>query len=161
MKKDKSVVIDQSLSAIQTARRLQKIATNIDNFFRSQIDRIEKHLEVCHSEQDRVQEVRDQCLALQQQKEDWSRERTLEVDRLNRACNQLIEGWRELEEARRKWLIEKSQETSLSSEFQLENMPFLESESNQTQRRSNEADYDTNMIDLLREAIQVHRERPT
>ena len=100
--------IDQLLKAIQLGRRLQKITSSIENFFHSQIDRLENTLAICQRDVDRSESIRQMFASFAEQKQCWEAEREAEIARLDRACGQLIDGWKQLEDARRRWLAEQS-----------------------------------------------------
>jgi hypothetical protein len=99
---------DQSLTAIQFARRLQKITASIENFFQCQVERLKSTLTTCQKDIDRAHEIQQMLAGFALQKQCWEIERAAEVARLDGACAQLMEGWKQLEDARRQLLIEKS-----------------------------------------------------
>lgn len=158
-----SIDIDQSLKAIQLGRRLQKITSSIENFFHSQIDRLENTLAICQRDVDQSDAVRQMLASFAQQKQCWETEREAEIARLDRACSQLIDGWKQLEDARRRWLAEQSTRKSEQTEpasllaenitrLPIESFP-LDEEKNQTRSRElNDAE-----LESLRLAMHQHR----
>jgi len=159
----RNIDIDQSLKAIQLGRRLQKITSSIEHFFHSQIDRLENTLAICQRDVDQSDAIRQMLASFAQQKQCWEAEREAEIARLDRACGQLIDGWKQLEDARRRWLAQQSTRKAESTETvsQLaENIARLPIESFQLDEEKNQArSRELNDAELksLRQAIHQHR----
>ncbi len=98
--------LDQTLVEIRSGRRLEKVASSIENFLLSQLTRLEKELDRCQHAVNNDAIVQRAKLELVNCKLQWEAERDAEVLRLHEASTQMVAGWKQLEDARRKWLDE-------------------------------------------------------
>ena len=154
---------DQTLAAIQFARRLQRITASIENFFQCQINRLENAMATCNKNVAKADEIQETLASLVLQKQSWEKERQAETARLDRACAQLTEAWKQLEDARRQWLTEHSAQQNLPDKrlnqstekpawLPVESTPH-ESQPSQTPSR----ELNTAELETLRRAMHQHR----
>ena len=95
---------DQILNEIRSGRRLEKIASSIENFLNHQVEKLEQAIEECRraAENDRV--VKEILKRHEEEKKVWEEERRAETLRLAQAGEELVVAWDKLEEERRHWL---------------------------------------------------------
>jgi hypothetical protein len=95
--------LDRTLVEIRSGRRLEKIVSSIQSFLLSQVTRLETALEECSRavENDRI--VQQILADFESEKQAWEVNRQAEILRLTAAGEELIRGWEQLENERRKW----------------------------------------------------------
>ena len=160
---DSSQPLSSSMDAIQISRRLQKIANSIEGFLFSQLSQITNAIESC---QQSTQQSRtaDQVLSeLDAKQKAWESEKEAEMRRLDLACEKLVEGWRDLENERRKWLVERStgqsvpstRESDLQRSLEDEGVEYRDLDSNPS---TSEA-ADLQQLEQLRREMENHSRR--
>ncbi len=108
-----SAAAPNSLDVIQISRRLQSLSSSIESFLCSQMEKLMLALEQCQRTDDEFQEMRQVFSDLNLQRIAWERKKNSELNRLNLASEKLVEGWRQLENERRRW-IEQRGETKVA-----------------------------------------------
>ncbi|MEM7782525.1 MAG: hypothetical protein AAF623_04165 [Planctomycetota bacterium] len=97
----------QVLTEIRSGRRLEKIASSIGSFLDNQLERLEaafKEIERVAANDRIVQNI---LAEFELEKREWEMERQAEIDRLNRAGEELIEAWQKLESEKKAWMDER------------------------------------------------------
>ena len=105
---NKSVVdgssLDRTLVEIRSSRRLEKIVASIEGFLSGQITRLDKSLDQIKLVADNDKILQRVLADFENEKKAWEDQRQAEMQRLQMAGDKLIDGWKQLESERRKWL---------------------------------------------------------
>lgn len=100
--RDEDLALDRKLSEIRSGRRLEKLVASIQGFLNGQVARLEKGLDECQAAADNDQIMRTLLASFETQKRDWQEKCDAESRRLSLVGETLAEGWKELEDQRRK-----------------------------------------------------------
>jgi hypothetical protein len=100
--------LDRTLTEIRSGRRLQKIVSSIESFLLSQVTRLNNALEECNQAVENDKIVQRILAEFEKEKQAWEANRQAEILRLHEAGEELIRGWDQLDEERRKWSDERS-----------------------------------------------------
>ena len=94
--------LDRTLTEIRSGRRLEKIVVSIESFLNSQVARLDKAIAECNQsvENDRI--VQGILAEFELEKAAWEKSRQQEIKRLQAAGEELIKGWKNLENERSK-----------------------------------------------------------
>lgn len=99
--------LDRSLTELSSGRRLEKITSSIEGFLLNQIARLNKSLDKCKQAVDQDKIVQRIMSDFERQKLVWEKERQTEIKRLVEAGDNLILGWKQLEQERQAFLSER------------------------------------------------------
>jgi hypothetical protein len=99
--------LDRTLTEIRSGRRLEKIAASIQSFLESQFSRLESALIDVQSAEENDKILQRILADFEKEKRTWEEQRQAEILRLQNASEQLISGWQQLEDERRKWMDER------------------------------------------------------
>lgn len=105
--RDEDLALDRTLSEIRSGRRLEKLVASIQGFLNGQVARLEKGLDECQEAVDNDRIMRTVLASFETQKRVWQEKCDAESKRLQLASEKLAEGWKELEDERRKLLDER------------------------------------------------------
>ncbi|MEM7455701.1 MAG: hypothetical protein AAF456_15215 [Planctomycetota bacterium] len=100
------------MDALQVTRRLQKIAGSIESFLSNHTQRLSSAVDSVRQSESQTRAALEAMESFVAEREAWEQEKAAEIVRLNEASAKLIDGWKELETERRKWLGEKTQHVS-------------------------------------------------
>lgn len=100
---DSRQTLDRTLTEIRSGRRLEKIVSSIEGFLVSQVTRLDAALEECHRAVENDKIVQRILADFELDKKTWEADRQAEIERLSAAGEELIRGWEQLEDERRKW----------------------------------------------------------
>ena len=99
--------LDRSLAELSSGRRLEKITASIEGFLLNQVARLNKSLDKCKQAVDQDKIVQRIMSDFERQKQEWEKERQVEIKRLVEAGDNLIQGWKQLEQERQAFLAER------------------------------------------------------
>ena len=94
--------LDRTLTEIRSGRRLEKIVASIESFLNSQVARLEKAIDECNQAVENDKIVQRILAEFEVEKAEWEESRQQEMLRLQAAGEELIKGWEQLEDERRK-----------------------------------------------------------
>ena len=100
--------LDRTLSEIRSGRRLEKLIASIQGFLNGQVARLDKALDECQAAVDNDRIMRTVLASFETEKKQWQQKCEAESKRLKAEGQKLAEGWKELEDQRRKLLDERS-----------------------------------------------------
>lgn len=95
--------LDRTLTEFRSGRRLEKVVSSIESFLLSQVTRLDAALEECHRAVENDLIVQRILADFESEKQAWEVNRQAEIMRLSAAGEELIRGWEQLEQERRKW----------------------------------------------------------
>jgi len=95
--------LDRTLTEIRSGRRLEKIVSTIESFLHSQVTRLDTALKECNRAVENDKIVQRILAEFELEKQAWEVNRQAEILRLSAAGEELIRGWEQLEDERRKW----------------------------------------------------------
>lgn len=104
--------LERTLTEIRSGRRLEKIVSSIESFLLSQITRLDTALGECSRVVENDTIVQRILADFELQKKAWEVSRQAEILRLSAAGEELIRGWEQLEDERRKWSDKRSNDTA-------------------------------------------------
>jgi hypothetical protein len=104
---DQDLALDRTLSEIRSGRRLEKLIASIQGFLNGQVARLEKALDECQAAVDNDRIMRTVLANFETEKKVWQERCDAEANRLKLVGEKLAEGWKELEDERRKLLDER------------------------------------------------------
>lgn len=99
--------LSQTLDELRASRRLQKIVTSIESFFQIQLNRLQEVADECQRVAGKDASLQQMLAEFEEEKHQWKIACQQEVARLSVAGERLVEGWNELEVARRDYLDEQ------------------------------------------------------
>ena len=100
--------LDRTLSEIRSGRRLEKLIASIQGFLNGQVARLDKALDECQAAVDNDRIMRTVLASFETEKKQWQEKCEAESKRLKAEGQKLAEGWKELEDQRRKLLDARS-----------------------------------------------------
>ena len=106
--RNEDLQLDQTLSEIRSGRRLEKLVASIQGFLNGQVARLDKALDECQAAVDNDRIMRTVLASFETEKKQWQEKCEAESKRLKAEGLKLAEGWKELEDQRRKLLDERS-----------------------------------------------------
>ena len=112
-------MLDRSLVELRSGRRLEKITASIESFLLNQVARLNKSLDKCKQAVDQNEILQRIMADFERQKESWEKERQAEINRLIEAGDNLIQGWKQLEQERQAFLAVRGP-GSVSGKYRLE-----------------------------------------
>lgn len=89
--------LDQTLTEIRSGRRLERVVSSIESFLTSQVARLDKAIEECNAAVENDNIVKRILADFEKEKAAWDECRQREILRLQRAGEELIKGWEQLE----------------------------------------------------------------
>ena len=96
------------LDTVRVVRKLQKISNSVESFLGNQMEQLLAAVQKFQTSDNQLEMLQKAVDDLSSQRANWEDMKAREMERLNLASEKLAEGWRQLEDARRKWLMEKS-----------------------------------------------------
>ena len=99
--------LKRTLNEISSSRQLEKIVNSIARFLNSQILRIEEAIRQCSEAADNDRIVQAMLADFERKKQAWEETRNAEIERLNQAGEDLIQGWQKLEQERQQWIDQR------------------------------------------------------
>ena len=106
--RDEDSQLDQTLSEIRSGRRLEKLVASIQGFLNGQVARLDKALDECQAAVDNDRIMRTVLASFETEQKQWQEKCEAESKRLKAEGQKLAEGWKELEDERRRLLDERS-----------------------------------------------------
>ena len=102
--------LDNSLGELRVARHLEAIATSIETFLCSQVDKIDSSLTQCQEAFTQHRLLQERIIEFENQKAAWDESQRVETQRLFEIGEKLIAGWEQLEKERQDLLGEPNGE---------------------------------------------------
>ncbi len=152
-----------SLEAVQVNRKLQKITSSVESFLFNQVERLSEALRTCREANEQAERFQSQLDSFEEKRAEWELQKETETNRLNLACEKLIEGWKQLENEKRQWMGERARNpkqtrsTSVVSQNLITNEECLVQNPNANLALNEAAEL--HQLNKLRREIQNHSRR--
>lgn len=95
--------------------RLRAVTDRIDSFLTGQLQRLADAMYVYTQVKTEAETVRRLYADLESDRQQWQVQRDAELERLNDASDNLIEAWRQLDDAQRQWALDRRRNDSTRS----------------------------------------------